>query len=446
MLKISFKNFIRSKSLLLGLLFLLIAGGIGLFTGGRFLQKQRENIEKTTHSQEESIKRNVQFVNKEMGLLLYYLRFALVNETPNLTALSIGQRDVNPSIQSVTIRNLEAQKYDTDLVNPMQLLLGNLDFGFVLIYLFPLIIIALSYNLISEEKEEGTWALVLSQTGSATKMLGQKFSIRFSSILAVYVALILTAFFSLQLPFDSAFLGIVAIGFSYLSFWFSISWLVISFQKHSSFNAQILLAAWVLLTVVAPAMVNNWVINTYPTPEAIATTVAQRDGYHRKWDTDKNATMTAFYSHYPQFRAFSLPDKTFNWLWYYAMQQMGDDDAQHEAAELTEKLTRREQVSNQIAAFIPTLHIQLKMNALCQSSMANHVQFLDSLTRFHEQKRLFFYPKIFADAPVLAENWDVFKVEYFKENRRVDWLSLLLPLAIYTLILSGWAWVNLRKI
>ncbi|WP_228426044.1 hypothetical protein [Chryseobacterium carnipullorum] len=61
--------------------------------------------------------------------MLYYLKFGLVNQTDHLNALSIGQRDVNPSIQNLTIRNLEGQKYDTDLQNPVSLLLGSLDLG-----------------------------------------------------------------------------------------------------------------------------------------------------------------------------------------------------------------------------------------------------------------------------------------------------------------------------
>ncbi len=446
MLNIVFKNFIRSKSLVVGWLFLVLAGCIGLYTGNQFLQQQRKNITQTIDFQHESIERNVRYSNGEMGLLLYYLRFALVNETPNLTALSIGQRDVNPSIQSVTIRNLEAQKYDTDLVNPMHLLLGNLDLGFVLIYLFPLIIIAFSYNLLSEEREGGTWALVLSQTGSARRLLWLKFLVRFGSILTAWILLMLTAFFALQLAPDAAFLGVLALGFLHISFWFSMTWLVISFQKNSSFNAQILLSAWVLLTIIAPAMVNNVLAARFPAPEALATTVAQRDGYHRKWDTDKAETMEKFYTHYPQFRVFPLPDTQFSWLWYYAMQQMGDDEAHHEATDLKAKLAQREQASNRIAAFFPTLHTQLTINDLCESNLKNHSRFLDSLTHFHEQKRLYFYPKIFSEASMKNENWADFKVAYFNEKNEVEWRNLVTPFLIYTLIFSALAALRLRRI
>jgi ABC-2 type transport system permease protein len=446
MFNIILKNFIRSKGLLWGLLFLLLAGWIGLYTGNQFLKKQHETIEKTAHFQQESIERNVRFVNKEMGLLLYYLRFALVNEAPNITALSIGQRDVNPSVQSVNIRNLEAQKYDTDLVNPMHLLLGNLDFSFVLIYLFPLIIIAFMYNLISEEKEEGTWALVMSQAGTAKKLLWHKFLMRYFAILGVLSVLLLSAFFTLNLSFDKSFLSIMGVSIFYITVWFSISWLIVSFQKNSAFNAQILLIIWVFLTIIAPSMVNSWVALKYPIPEALATTVAQRDGYHRKWDTDKNETMEKFYAHYPQFRAFPLPDKQFSWLWYYAMQQMGDDDAHHDATDMKAKLEMRDKASSQMAMFLPTLHTQLTMNQLCQSSMKNHLHYLDSLTTFHEQKRLYFYPKIFADAPVNGENWSKHTVVYFREKQDISGLKTVLPLLLFMGVLGVWAWWNLKRI
>ena len=36
-------------------------------------------------------------------------------------------------------------------------------------------------------------------------------------------------------------------------------------------------------------------------PEAMRTAIAQRDGYHVKWDTDKKETIEKFYKHYPQF-------------------------------------------------------------------------------------------------------------------------------------------------
>ncbi len=81
-----------------------------------------------------------------------------------------------------------------------------------------------------------------------------------------------------------------------------------------------LLSVWIFLIIILPAAVNNYVVNKYPVPEALETTVKQRKGYHEKWDLDKKSTMDRFYAHYPQFNEYTLPDKEFSWLWYYAMQ------------------------------------------------------------------------------------------------------------------------------
>jgi ABC-2 type transport system permease protein len=103
MLALLFKNFIRSKGTKIGLLFLFIIGFISLLIGKQFQEKQTQNIAKAAEYQKEHIARNAAFHKDEIGLLLYYVKFSLVNKTFPINSLAIGQRDVNPSIQSVTI-------------------------------------------------------------------------------------------------------------------------------------------------------------------------------------------------------------------------------------------------------------------------------------------------------------------------------------------------------
>lgn len=440
------KNFLRSKGLMIGLLLLLIAGLVSLHIGQHFLEKNREIIKRTAHYQQESIARNVKFHPAEIGLLLYYVRFGLVNELPALAGLSIGQRDIHPSLQSVTIRNLEEQKYATDLRNPMYQMLGNMDFSFVLIYFFPLIIIAFGFNLISEEKEEGTWSLVLSQSGNPLKMLRLKMLVRYMSVLAVLLLLLLAAKFYLMIPFDAAFMAFILTSILYVSFWFSLAWLVVSFQKNSSQNALILLLSWVKLTIVLPAGINALTVNLYPVPEAFSTVLESRDGYHNKWDEPKEPTVAKFHQHYPQFSQYKHPEgKDYSWLWYYAMQQMGDDEAAAAAQSFKEKLKKRNAFSSAVGLFFPTIHTQLSFNALSLSDMDNYLHFLEKLEDFHEQKRLHFYPKIFTNAAVSSEDWNAFGLAYFKEKASVHWLRILLPLLIISGLCVVLAKINFKR-
>ncbi|WP_207513763.1 DUF3526 domain-containing protein [Longitalea luteola] len=440
------KNFLRSKMVITGLLIVMVAGVISIYIGRQHIEKIKTSIAKTEHYQQEHIQRNVQFFNKEIGLLLYYLRFALVNQPPPLNALSIGQRDVNSSIQQVTIRNLENQQYDTDLFNPYSLLAGNLDFSFVLIYLFPLLIIAFTYNLLSEEKEGGTWRLISVQYRRPAKIILLKLAVRAVIIFTALSVLLVLAAIILALPLDKSFWATVSLSFFYLLCWFVISFWVASLQKSSGANAVVLLSAWLLLMVICPGVANNYITSKYPVPEALATVVKQREGYHEKWDMDKKETMDKFFAHYPQLSNYSLPNTQFSWLWYYAMQQMGDDEAEQEARDMKDKLWQREKASRRISWLIPSMHTQYQLNTLAQSGLGNHLAFLDSTKQFHENKRLHFYPKIFSEADVKKENWNEYKVMTFTESSGVGWAAMLLPLVIITGLLAAISWINFRKI
>jgi ABC-2 type transport system permease protein len=445
MLTLLFQSFLRATGVRLGLGFLLAAGLISLLVGRQFLDRQQRHRHEVGAAQQAELRQLAQFHGKEMGLMLYYAQFGLVNETPPLAGLSIGQRDVNPAVQRVTIRGLEAQKYDADLNNPTNLLLGNLDFSFVLVYLFPLLIIAFTYSAVSEERENGTWRLVAVQSRYLPGFLTQLFAVRLAVVLAVLAALLLLAVPVLGLPLDAS-LGLFAgTAVGYVLVWFGICFWVASLGKASGTNAVLLVTAWLGLLLLVPAAVNQYLLVRYPLPEALATTVRQRKGYHEKWDLPQAPTVARFFAHYPQFRHFPLPAASFNWLWYYAMQQMGDDESAPQASELRRKLYQREAASRQLGLLLPSLHAQLGLNDLARSGLGNQVRFLDETSRFHEQLRLYFYPRIFGEQPVAAEPWDRHRVQVFADRAPRRPGGLLLPPLLLALLLAGLGWRNFRR-
>lgn len=445
MLALLFKNFIRSKGTKIGLLFLLLIGFISLLVGHQFQQKQSQNITAAATYQKEHIARNAAYHSDEMGLLLYYIKFSLVNKTFPINSLAIGQRDVNPSIQSVTIRGLEGQKYDSELNNPNNLMLGNIDFSFVLIYLFPLLIIAFTYNIVSEEKESGTWKIVATQSDNTFLYILKLFYIRILSLVALLTLVLFVAILFLKIPFDQSLFTFYIISILYLLFWFAVCFYIVSLQKNSNFNAVILLTIWLFLIIILPATINTYIVNKYPVPEALELTLKQRNAYHEKWDMDKKETLNKFYNHYPQFKKYPLPDTEFSWLWYYAMQQMGDDESAIQSKELETKLQQRNEASQTIAQFIPTLHAQIHLNEIAKSDLGNQLLFMEKTKEFHEKLRLYFYPKIFDNADVKKENWSKFKVETFTDESKISSGKAFLPLLIFNLLLIGFGWMNFKR-
>lgn len=428
-------NFLRSKGLMLGLLLLLLTGLVSLHIGKIFLEKQATIVEKTAAFQEENHQQHLDYEHSSIGLLLYYIRFGIVNETPALAGLAIGHRDIQATVHSVNIRNLAEQKYTSELLNPFYQLLGNLDLSFVLIYFFPLIIIGFCFNLLSEEQEGGTWRLILSQSAQPQRVLRTKLLIRAASVVFILLLLLVVGKFYLHIPINTDFAAFSLLSIGYLFFWFALAWCIVSLQKSSAQNALLLLLTWVSLTIIVPAMINALVVNLYPVPEAYRTVIDSRDGYHNKWDVPKEPTIKKFTEHYPQFAKYKHPEgQSFSWFWYFAMQQMGDDEAAAATKAMQEKLQQRNQFTQVIGYFFPTMHTQLSLNTLSRSDMTNYLNYLQALTAFHEAKRLHFYPKIFANTPIADEDWASISLDHYQDKREVQWWALL-PLLLMSILL-----------
>lgn len=446
MYSLLFKSFFRTKIFMVSLLLLLTVGIISILIGKQYLVKQEKAIVAAQHFQEQSIKNNVEYHTEDLGLVLYYLRFTLMKKPTNISAISIGQSDVNPLLQAVTIRTLEAQKYDTDFENPSLLMSGNLDLGFVIIYLFPLVLIAMTFNLYSEEQELGTWRMLAAQTASKMGFLLKKMAVRVGFVLIVLLVLLALASVILQIPLEANYWALVFQSLLYVLFWSALALLVVSFQKNSSFNALTLISVWVVLTILLPAMVNNYVINTYQVPEALEAMVEQRDGYHEKWDLEKDATMDDFFEAYPAYKNYTVPEDQFSWIWYYGMQFMGDLESSESSAEMREKIALRNTVSEKVGLFVPTMHTQLSFNKLAGTDMLSHLEFLDALTDFHASLREGFYKPVFDQKSADSINWNKYQAKFYTLKQNFSWALVLLPTLLTTLIIGSLALIKLKKL
>lgn len=443
---LEFKLFFRNSSSWIGIFVLLITGFAGLYFGKTFIANQQAVIEKAAMLQKKNTLSNIDHFGKDIGLLFYHNKFSLANAPNAWAAFSNGQRDINPYLISVTMLALEGQIYDTDINNPVSLLLGNMDLSFVFIFLFPLVIIAFSYNLLSEQKESGIWSLLRAQTNQSFRVILQKFLVRVAVIFSVALFLLFVAILYLHLPVDFIFFSITTLIILYLAFWFAVSFFVISLAKSSNFNASALVAVWVLICIVIPASLNLFLTRKYPMPEALQHVINQREGYHEKWDMAKEVTMKPFFEHYPQLKQYPFPqEKTFSWFWYYAMQQMGDDQAVASRRAIENKLAARQRFTNTFAFFFPTIQTQLGINNMAGSDLNTHLDFQQAVRKYHEQIRLHFYPTIFLNKAVDSTDIKAYKLEkYTPQQRPSVWVNLL-SISILTVILIGTTAFNFKR-
>ncbi|HEV7443610.1 MAG TPA: ABC transporter permease subunit, partial [Steroidobacteraceae bacterium] len=116
------------------------------------------------------------------GLMANY---AVLPATP-LAALTIGQSDLLPSVLPLAPATLPSLQGSSEPENPHRLLIGRFDAAFVVVFLMPLLIIALTYALLAGERERGTLALLLAQPLSLRSLFAGKLAPRVLLVLALF--------------------------------------------------------------------------------------------------------------------------------------------------------------------------------------------------------------------------------------------------------------------
>ena len=115
-------------------------------------------------------------------------RYAMARPGP-LAALAVGQGDLYPYYFKMTNRSKQTFINNDEIENPTNLLAGRFDLGFVTVFLFPLLILAMSYNLISAEREQGTLAMALAQPVRLRTLAMGKAAFRAAVVLTLAIGL-----------------------------------------------------------------------------------------------------------------------------------------------------------------------------------------------------------------------------------------------------------------
>ncbi|GAB3816909.1 ABC transporter permease [Pontibacter rugosus] len=397
LIKYEWLNFRADKGLLILTTLILVAGLYGIYYGTTAIERQRENIAAldvlTEHNVEEM---KLKFPGEaDAGDIGYYHSTYAVNYPDSWASLSMGQRDVNPIYIKLRLLNLQSQLYDTDNVNPLKVLAGNFDLAFVLVYLFPLLIIGLCFNILSAEKEQGTLPLLLSQPISLPLVVGAKLTFRLMIVLGLALLLSVVAMVWGQVIADVRLFIWLSVVILYCLFWFGIAFVVAALQKNSAFNAVSLLGVWLLLTIIIPALLNVYVAVKQPVPQALDLTIKQREVVHGGWDKPKQETMKKFFALYPEWTDTTEIQGRFAWRWYYAFHHLGDVAVEALARDYKESLLARHKLVEELNLISPPVNVQGILNAMAGSDLPAHVAFLQSATAYHDALREFYYPFLF---------------------------------------------------
>lgn len=185
--------------------------------------------------------------------------------------LAIGYRDVTPSRLSVSTWRNEismVERYEFD--NPMTLALGTFDFSFFLVVVLPVLMIALSFDVIASDRATGRHRLLLSNPLSTRQVILARLLLRNGVLCGLVLLAMLVGFLvstGAQALDYALWLGICL---AYMAFWLGLIFLVVSRLQRSESVATGLVAGWILLTFALPALVDTSVEALYPPPSKLA--------------------------------------------------------------------------------------------------------------------------------------------------------------------------------
>ena len=269
------KHFIRSPFKLVALLLFVLASVYGLYNGAHLYQKQQAEIEdiqqrvKTERQKiiDEHYQKGI-LTPKERPWIDYSAPFwAIWYAAPYHFKLpapamvySIGQSEQYGFYKRITFW---ASPYDADLAeeiaNPERLQSGTLDFSFALLFLLPLVLLVLLYNLKSTETEQGFMPLIEVQNPSKNTWLFLRMSFYVLLLFVVLLALLvygarLTPVFE---QVDPAFGPMLLYTTLYLVFWSIFYFFILLNSKSILGNTLKMSAVYLLFAFILPATVHQ---------------------------------------------------------------------------------------------------------------------------------------------------------------------------------------------
>ncbi|MDY7225422.1 DUF3526 domain-containing protein [Hyalangium rubrum] len=351
-----------------------------------------------------------------------------------LNAFAIGQLDLLPTSFQVSLLGQVADFGQEPLDHPAHLSTGSLDLAFVLLYLLPLFVLALSFDLLSREHEDGTLRLVLVQAGSLRRWVLGRLVVRALTVLGLCAlaggAGYLVTGASGGMARLLAWMGLVA---AYGAFWFALALAVNALGRGSATNALLLVSLWLLMVVVIPAAVQLGVSQLYPVPSRVALVGAARQAAAEA-EKEGSQLLARYYQDHPELAPQDGKADTFLPT-YLAVQS----EAARRTAPVLEsfqtQLTHQQQMLGALRFLSPALAFQQALQDVAGTGHSRHAHFLQQVSVFHEDWRSALLPRAFAQQVLGAEahhglprfTWREQPVAEALSAAAVGLLALLLP-------------------
>ena len=466
-IRYEWRSFVRNKFQLLLLAIIFLFGMYAVYYGTSVVNEQLKTIadvqeieENEFHQYQVSFDEELNSVNtrrKDIASNPSYAWFRhgyhAVLPPHKYAALALGQRDLHPYYHRLTGMSLYYQLFENEIANPVKLYVGNFDLSFVIIYLFPLLIIAFTFGLYSIEKESGVLALLKIQSVSIRKIIITRLLFYFVLItgLALFISLI-GLFVSGNIFADENLLPAMGWGVGvilYCAFWFSLMFLIIGFFKSSAFNAICAAGFWLLFLLVIPAILNVWIITKFPIDTTHLAELTRRTGLENENDEKERAEVFfEFLELNPQYRASdSLYHNNKDAKVYAAFTVLKDNHSKKDVDTYSLQIEKRNQWVNQFLWINPAVNMQDTFAMISKTDLNTFLNYQSALSTFHKKITTFYFDRLFWDKPITQDDYSkrpVFKMKANDKRWNVVFYSFF-KISLISLLFGLIGFIKMKK-
>ena len=371
-------------------------------------------------------------------------RFGIRPPAP-LQVLSLGD-DLEPPARSMAIDGLIYDVTAGDpTTNPLKLAVGQFDLTVVVLYLLPLIVIGLSHNVLTMERESGILQLLLAQPVSVKTLFTGALLVRALFVAAMLASLFLLTFFAAGIDASStspARFGLwCAAVAGYAAFWFALAVFVGSRGGNALRNVSILCVCWLCAVVLLPRVIQLVVVSAFPAPsqaEFIETLRTARD--LATTDIPSATLVNEFFEKNPVFRRGATESERAQ-REKAAFYMSRYDRIRREMRPLHEttraQLHKQDRLFRILRVLTPAAATERLIYDVTGAGPDRNRQFVEGIERVRRKRQLFYWPMELDGVNITPEGYDRMPRYTFEEKPLATVLEQALAPLLAMLIVSA---------
>ena len=365
-----------------------------------------------------------------------------------LAPLAIGVSDLLPYYYRLDAHGAYTLVQGGEIENPLNLKVGGFDVAFVMVFLLPIIVIALSYDIMSREKELGVLALIGAQGVPLSKFIAAKVIARGAVIAAIVLlanALAITvAMYQGAVWHPGAAMLWTTIAVLYGLVWFALAVMINALGFGSATNGVVLANVWLVFVIVIPAVVKLAATTLYPAPSRVALTTELREAASEAEERAAEAREEYLFDH-PDMVAGDVDQEIF--FRQVALSELDvSASIEPQLAEFDEQAEKQAALMTWLKFASPALLANDAFSALAGTDRLSHVNFREAVLDYHNRWQAFFVGPLLREERLTPEAWSGLpSFDYQPERRYLADSTINLPVLLLLVLGAVFVFYGLYK-